>query len=271
MNFRSGNKKSGYKDIPTISARISYMGNNFNIETGKKIFQILEKYGFANVRKMIVDQRRCNKATQREILISVKTEFNENCFANAYCDRRTAGIYLLKKESDIEGCEIDIYNTRNNIGTERVIHNCNYICINSTHGRLENPDNHDSFLKCTKELIEVSNALSVDVDDISNELVLYQKYRVKHSLNEVNTVYWGNYFDEELCNKYGFEKIITLSAYHVERIGNGMFFALTNSVLDYDSKEAKANRKAIMKKLNIRPGKRQFTFLKHWITVNSRV
>ena len=128
----------------------------------------------------------------------------------------------------------------------------NRLALSMTYGRFENPQIYSNFFSFVKAVIEDVDPACALVDDIAYSLHLSDVIGAKtFTAEHVQQIYWGNYFGADWCRQCGIEDGKDIPAYSVEKIGSGVFFTLSDNVLDFDSVECDARRARIRKYLGL--------------------
>lgn len=122
----------------------------------------------------------------------------------------------------------------------------NILTIQSTYGRMYDQANYSKFFACIKELIGILNPFYASIDDVSNTLRLMDRAKEPHFVpDRIQAVYWGNYWGEDHCKKIGVGKVLNIPVAYVEQIGRGVYFALSDSVQGFASKETEVARRKV--------------------------
>lgn len=235
---------------PLISGTLYYYDIEYERQTAQNVFEILEKYYLCSPRKIFANKLTSNKYTDYD-------ELSKQLFINAYCEKDVFEIDVLcsQNENNTDFWRIYwglTYYKNSRIVGSKTLMPWNTLSIQSTHERLRNPIIYNIFLKTFKELIQYLSPFYATIDDISNRNHLMDKIHAPHFIpDEIQEIYWGNYFGEKHCKNFKMENSTNIPAQNIERIGNGVFFTLTDFALDFASKEAKNNRNKIKKHLKM--------------------
>lgn len=235
--FKKNNK-------PMIGATVFYYDTDYKRETAEKVLAILKKHNMF----------------PSELIYAGKLTNNKYEKINGQAEELFSFAYSAK-----DVLEIDVANDKYGTDYWRVLWGLTYLknsrivgakaffpwntlTIHSAYDRLKDKEKYESFINCVKDLIKALNPFYASIDDVGNKNILLNNAREQYFVPErIQTIYWGNYFGEAHCEKYGFEKIMRLPDVAVEQVGNGIYFSLTESVFDFSSKEVRTKRKAIAK------------------------
>lgn len=235
---------------PLIDATIYYYDIEYKRETAQKVLDILKRHNLFPPEKICLGPLTRNKY----LFASDQTEKQ---FVDAYAEK---DVFLIDMASapfakpgnlwevhwTLTYCKGSDYD-----GTGKFMP-WNILTISSTHGRMHDPLNYEQFFSAAKELIELLDPFYANIDDVSNSVKLMRKSCEKHfSPDHVQQIYWGNYFGKQFCENIGREKIMNIPVTHIEPIGQGIYFTLTNSVFDFSSRECDIFRKAIKQSLKL--------------------
>ena len=234
---------------PIISASLFYYDTQYDSETARKVLQILDQHTMFPPDKIHADILTNNRYIKADVCA-------KDIFVKAYSEKDVLGIDMASGDSR----KVTDYWRFNwkltyNKNQRQVIGNkfkpWNIITLQSTYGRLQNEEEF-FFIDCVKALIKAVSPFYASIDDIANKLELQNLCNETHfTPDKVQTIYWGNYFGREYTNRYGLEKIMSLPAYECEKIDDGVFFALSDSLHNYGGKEVVQRRKQIKRILQI--------------------
>ena len=126
----------------------------------------------------------------------------------------------------------------------------NTLTIQSTYGRLYNEANAMNYLNCIKELIAFLSPFYASVDELKTKVELMGKTPEQHFVSDkVQEIFWGNFWGEEFCKRYDANGILESTECHIETIGNGIFFTLSESMHDSQTHKIDTYRRIIKKHL----------------------
>lgn len=233
---------------PIITCSIFYYDVDYKKSTGQQVLNILAKHNMFPPEKFYA-----GKLTKNRFVYA--SESTLEVMAQAYSEKDVLALDMGSGDSR----EVDDYwrvqwnltfYKSSKIVTNPVFMPWNVLSIYSTHKRMNDPAVYSSFFSCMRELIEFLCPFYAVVDDVSNKVKLMNRAHETHFVPErIQEIYWGNYFGEFHCKHYGTKKIKEIPINNVNRIGNGIFFTLTDHVLDYESRECKQARSAVKKHL----------------------
>lgn len=124
------------------------------------------------------------------------------------------------------------------------------ITLDTTYGLLKDVYQYNNYLSCVKELIRLVKPFHAGIDDVSNWNALMEKVNEDcYTPKYIQQIFWGNYFGETHCAKYGMKELLSLPADSLEVINGGVLFFLTGNIFDFASKECDLKRKTVKKYL----------------------
>lgn len=229
---------------PVIICSIFYYDLEYKKETGEQVINILEKYNMYPPEKFYA-----GKITKNKFIYA--NNLTKELLIDAYSEKDVFGIDMAsgnsRRVTDYWRVEWDwTFYKNSKLAVEPVFKPWNVLSIHSTYGRLNNSNIYKAFFSCIKELIEVLTPFYASIDDVSNKVTLMNKTKERYFIPErIQEIYWGNYFGEEHCDYYGLEKLKSIPAVHVEKLGKGIYFSLTDNVFEFDSLECKLLRRKI--------------------------
>ena len=229
---------------PVITCSIFYYDTDYKKNTGKQVLDVLEKYNMFPPEKFYA-----GKLTKNRFIYA--SEATKEVLTQAYSEKDILALDMAsgdsRKVDDYWRVQWNLSFLKNSkIAVRPTFMPWNVLSIYSTHERMNDPAIYLEFFSCMRELIEFLHPFYAVVDDVSNKVKLmdlaHEPYFVPDRIQEI---YWGNYFGEFHCEHYGIDKINAIPANNVEEIGNGVFFSLTNHVLEYGSRECQNVRRIV--------------------------
>ena len=235
-------------ELPFYCAYLFYYDTEYSIATSEKVATILGKYGMFPSKLIYADKLTENRY--------VKTDANtKDIFVKAYAEDDVFQVSLVSDDNEnaTEYWKIDwtftFYKNSNRTGGNR-FKPWNTLAIKSTHNRLNEVPEYEDFLFCAKELIEVLNPFYMYIDDAGNWVrLMHGKHRF--TPGKIQEIFWGNYFGHDYYKTIGIESMFAIPAYDIQRIGDGVFFALTDHISSYNSKDVRKKRIVIKKYLKM--------------------
>lgn len=246
--------KYEYYEKPEIKLTVFYYDNEYSdASIAEKVLANLEKYGFFPPEKMYIDRMTKGR------YLKYKPEMRD-MFVEAYCKSGVMSIGMAdgnsRKVEDL--WEFDwnftFYKTlmlenRPHTGTVKP---WNTLSLRMTYGRFKDPAIYANYFSFAKAVICDIDPVFARIDDIAYGLYLRDRLGLDFmTLDHAQQIYWGNYFGSDWCKKYGISDGVDIPAYTVEKLGNGVFFTLSDNVLDFASAECDARRARIRKRLGI--------------------
>ena len=235
---------------PIINCSIFYYDKEYKKCTAEQVFDILTKYGMFPPEKFYA-----GKLTKNRFVSS--GERTKDILIQGYSEKNVLELDMASGNSrKVEDYwRVDWFLTfykNSKLAVKPVFEPWNILSIHSTHGRLNDSKIYADFFGCAKELIALLGPFYASIDDVNNKVMLMDRARESHFVpDRIQEIYWGNYFGEYHCNHYGIDKMKRVPAKNVEAIGNGVFFTLTDHVLEFDSRECNATRRIIKKSLDM--------------------
>ena len=238
-------------EIPLFETSIFYYDIQYDIKTAETVFAILDKYGMSNAEKIYAGKLTKNR------YVSAKDN-TKNIFTKAYSEKNVLEIDMANGD----GCNVTefwkvdwglTFYKNSKIDVKPTFMPWNVLTVKSTYGRLQEKKIYDDYMSCVLELIEVLQPFYATIDDVSNYAYLLRKAKEPHFIpDKIQCIYWGNYFGKQYCDKYKEDYIANIPAYSVKKIGDGVFFTLSESIFDFNSPETKAMRRKLKKYLFVK-------------------
>lgn len=229
---------------PIITCSIFYYDTDYKKNTGKQVLNILEKYNMFPPEKFYA-----GKLTKNRFVYASET--TKEVMAQAYSEKDVLALDMASGDSQ----KVDDYwrvqwnltfYKSSKIVVKPVFIPWNVLSIYSTHKRINEPAIYSEFFSCMRELIEFLCPFYAVVDDVSNKVKLLDLAHESHFVpDRIQEIYWGNYWGESHCLQYGIDKVNKIPAKNIEKIGKGIFFSLTNHVLEYASDDCNNVRKTV--------------------------
>ena len=239
-------------ETPIFKTSIFYYDTEYDISTAETVFETLDKYGMSDAEKIYADRLTQNR------FISTKNN-TKSIFTKAYAEKDVYVIDMANGDGRkiTEFWQIDwrltYYKESKKDDLKSTFIPWNVLSIDSTYGRLREKSTYEAYMSCALELIQKLNPFYAKIDDVDNCVGLMDKAREKHFVpNKIQCIYWGNYFGKQYCDKFKEDYIANIPAYSVKKIGDGVFFTLSESIFDFNSPETKAMRRKLKKYLSAR-------------------
>jgi len=238
-------------EVPQFKATLYYYDFDYNSTTAEQIVSVLEQYNFFPPERICADKLTKNRYKKAN-------EHTAKLFVQAYSEKDVFSIETTAAVGSGEDREKEFWKVVLGFTyykNSRLVGSCkfkpwNTLSIYSTRGRLQNSDNYNDFINCVRHLIATIKPFQACIDDVANCVELMDKVKATHFTPHIlQQIYWGNYYGEGYKTLLGENCILQLPAFKTESIGDGVFFALSDSLLDFDSKEVETRRKDIWKHL----------------------
>ena len=234
-----------YSDFeqPIIKCSIFYYDTEYNKHTAERVLDILEKYNFFPPEKFYAEGLTKNRFIRT-------SEQTKEVMIQAYNEKDVFGVDMSSGDSrkviDYWRVEWNFTFHKSKKTIDSTFKPWNILSIHSTHGRFNDPLMYEVYFDCIKELIKFLDPFYASVDDVDNKVKLMDLTGETHFVpKRIQQIYWGNYFGAIHCESFGYDKVCNIPAKNVEKIGAGVFFTLTDHVLEYDSIKCKRERNRI--------------------------
>lgn len=228
-----------------------YYDSEYNSDLAYEVFSVLEKHKFFPPKKVYADL-----LTKRKF-VNYSPDMR-SLLVKAYSEKNVFGIDMATGNNTSENdywrltWDFTFYKNEKLCVTPQFMP-WNVLSLYSTHGLLEDEGIYRNYLSCLLELITVIDPFYMKIDDVSNSVDLLAKIKQTHfTPGCVQQIYWGNYFGPQYCSKYNVFASNVIPAYKSESVGNGIFFTLSDNLLDFSSDECITRRKEILKYLQIK-------------------
>ena len=243
-------------EVPQFKATLFYYDSNYEKQTAEKIISVLEQFDFFPPDRICADKltkNRYEKANEHTPKLFVQA-YNEK---DVFCIETASAVETVKdKEKDFWKVVLGLTYHK----SSKLVGSCkfkpwNTLSIYSTYGRLQDNNKYSDFINCVKCLISTVKPFYAHIDDVANCVKLMDEVKAEHFVpNVVQQIYWGNYYGEGYESLLGENCILLLPAFKAESIGDGIFFTLSDSLLDFNSKETEYQRKKLWKHLSNNTG-----------------
>lgn len=239
---------------PEISFALFYYDEDYERSTSEKVLNSLEKYGFFPPEKIYIDRMTRGrfvyyKPHMREMFIEAYSKPGVCNMSMADGDSRKVE-ELWKFDWGFTFIKTKMLTKEPRRGTLKP---WNVLTLSMTYGRFRDPEIYSNFFSFAKSVITDIDPFYARLDDIANGLDVF------HSVNEdcfepgrIQQIYWGNYLGSDYCEKYNVGDGSGIPAYSVEKLGNGVFFTLSDNVLDFASEECVRRREMLRKHFDLK-------------------
>ena len=127
----------------------------------------------------------------------------------------------------------------------------NDLMISISHEYFQNQENLNIFLNIFAKITTTINCMYGLIHDMSDSLRITQN-RPYDILNKVPDIFWGNYFGSEYISKLGENKLLSVEAFVIKRISNGIYIQLTDSPFNFNDKKTEKMRQKIKKQIGLK-------------------
>lgn len=238
-------------EIPEFKAAICYFDEHAPQDLPIKLKEILEKHGyfpsvFINADRLTRGRYLRYKDKMYSYLEDMYGTKDIVYLALKNCDNLNAASYWHMTWS------ATFYKSSSSVAHKP----WNILSFSITYDKLQDESEYNKFFDCVKDCISLVHPVYARIDDVDMNVTMSQvtgQNRVMPTkYGEVKAINWGNYFSEEYCKTYNLTPEC-LSNVKYEIINNGIYFTLTDSALDYASKECLKKRKQLVRRLGIKP------------------
>ena len=216
----------------------------YSAEVAYKVLETLKRYEMFPPHKI-----HAGKLTKNRFVLANKQ--TSEVFVDAYSEKDVFGIDMASGDSRTSDdfWRVDwgftYYKNSKLLGSCKFLP-WNTLTIQSTYGRLENDAISHAFMSCVRDLILLLDPFYASIDDLGNKVYLMGKTRDKHFVpDQVQEIFWGNYWGPDHCQRYGTNQLFDVAGCNIETIGKGVFFSLSNSMLENKSQAIDCLRKQI--------------------------
>lgn len=234
---------------PIIRATIYYYDTKYALNTSYAVLNVLKKYHMYPPEKINADKLTKNRFISFD-------ENTDNLFSKAYCEKDVLQIDIasgnIRSTADYWRVSwgLTFYKNSKLAVSAPQFMPWNTLSIDSSHTRLEDTSKESAYLSCIKELIEILNPFYVSIDDVNNKVLLMNQVKeTKFVPDRVQQIFWGNYWGPSFCVQYR-DAVLKIPAKNVELCNNGVFFTLSDNILDFNTNECRIGRQSITRFLN---------------------
>ena len=137
----------------------------------------------------------------------------------------------------------------------------NVLSFNATYGWINKEHNRLNLFNCIHELVPILHPFNIQIDDLANSVDLVGIVDYGPHLKgtappepgprhlHTSPIYWGNYWGSDICNLYDVSKLSELPVKNLKELNGGVFFTLTDHVMEFDTSECKMVRSMINREI----------------------
>lgn len=229
---------------PKISATIFYYDREYCRETAEKVIGIAEQFGLFPPSKIHADKLtqgrfRVYRPSMRDIAVK------------AYSEKNVFSVFWelpnIKEETDSFTFEwtFTFYKSRH-LRVEPSFKPWNTLTLMASYGWLRDEANYSNYLAAFKSFICALKPFYANIDDVAQEVSLLQEVHAPHFVpDKIQQIYWGNYWSGDFQRQIDSFCAPKYPVSCFEKIENGIFFTLSDSLLDFDSEKVNKLRKQI--------------------------
>lgn len=245
MNEHMHGKNYGYKDYdtPEIIAFIFYYDTEYRESTAERVLEILEKHEMFTPARMWLDHLTGGRMRKY-------TPDMRELFAKAYADPDVQSLEwengMLKQTKEHIYFRWAVPFRKFNQQKESDDKIWNAIYFSMTYDWMKDLERQKHLMECVRELSHEVGAIFTQIDDIANARMLRHRTGARgYSSKYIQQIYWGNYIGQHLLSDIRLKKLCKMNLPYYQETGDGVFFALTENALDFDSKACKVQRRKI--------------------------
>lgn len=233
----------GYQDYetPEIIAFIFYYDKEYRESTAERVLEILEKHEMFTPARMWLDHLTGGRMRKY-------TPDMRELFAKAYADPDVQSLEwengMLKQTKEHIYFRWAVPFRKFNQQKESDDKIWNTIYFSMTYDWMKDLERQKHLMECVRDLSYEVGALFTKVDDIANGLKLLGRTQ-RYATTYIQQIYWGNYIGQHLLSDIRLKKLRKMNLPYYQETGDGVFFALTENALDFDSKACKVQRRKI--------------------------
>ena len=241
-------------ETPQIGISFFYYDDNYEPETAEAVTKCLEENNLFPPHRLLAghltnDRYKKYDPAMRELF--VKSYSEKDIFVTTW-RKGTA----RNKSGYFEAYWTLTYHKSSNKVGARIFKAWNIITIYATYAWISVESNYSSLVKCLHELIPILHPFNILIDDISNQSDLEGIIDTGLSKRtappepvprhlRTSPIYWGNYWGPDICKLYDVSKLAELPVKNLKEINGGVFFTLTDNVMEFDTPECKMVRSII--------------------------
>lgn len=237
-------------ETPIIRGSLMYYDSQYSADLGAQVQEVLEMYGFFPPEKIYAD------SLTRGRYIYYRDGMKD-LFPNAYSRKGIFGISMASGDSKkvTDYWKFDWYFTF--YKNKKIISNpeftpWNVLSLDTTYGRMQDDSLCKQYFSCIRALISLIRPFYAKIDDVSNSVILLDEAKEEcFKPDYVQQIYWGNYWGPDHCATYGMDNILQCPVATVEKISDGVYFTLTDSVFDATSRRCNKQREKIKRFLGV--------------------
>lgn len=239
-------------ETPLIRGTLYYYDDAYPAALGGQVRDALEAFGFFPPEKLYADVLTGGE-------YQPFTPEMADLFPRGYSEKEVFSLSMASADSSkaAEYWKFDWYFTfhkSDTLAVTPIFRPWNVLTLDSTYDRLRDPAAYDAYFACLKELIALIRPFYARIDDVANANRLLNAAKEPHFKPDyIQQIYWGNYFGPEFCDRFGKEKLLHLPAGQISELADGVFFTLTDSVLEAPAWKCGIARRKIKRYLNTLP------------------
>lgn len=217
-------------ETPRIRGTIYYYDDAYPAALGGQVRDTLEAFGFFPPEKLYADRLTGER-------FRTYTPAMAELFPRAYGEKEVFSISMASGDSSktAEFWKFDWYFTFHKSETLAVtptFRPWNVLSLDTTYGRIQDEENRATYINCLLALIQLIRPFYAHIDDVDKHVQLLKAAGEPHfNPDHIQPICWGNYFGPAYCETFGKDRLLAMPA-QVQELGDGVFFSLTDNVLD---------------------------------------
>ena len=241
-------------ETPKIGISFFYYDDNYEPETAEAVVQCLESNRLFPPNKFLSghltnNRYRKYKPEMRDLFIKSYSE--KDIFTTTWKNVSAKN----KAEYFDAHWTLTYHKSSNKVGA-RTFKAWNVITLFATYDWISVESNYWHLIKCMHELVPILHPFNLTIDDIANanslegivdDGLLKGTAPPEPCPRHLRTspIYWGNYWGPDICKLYDVSKLAELPVKNLKEINGGVFFTLTDNVMEFDTPECKMVRSII--------------------------
>ena len=230
-------------ETPEIQASIFYYEPEYTPTTPKRVFEILKQSAVFASLHMGLDP--LTNECMRE-----NTPDTQELFVKAYTESDALTLEWENEESQ-ETKEYIYFRwdpgfQKRSQKMESNHTSWSIITFTITYSLLKDLEWQKHFMECVRALSHEVGAFFTKIEDMANGVELLERIGIqRYEFTYIQQIYWGNYIGQHLLSEIRLDKLRKMDLPYYQETDEGVFFTLTDNVLDFNSKKCEAQRRRI--------------------------
>lgn len=241
-------------ETPKIDISIFYYDDEHEKETAEDVVQCLENNHLFPPNKLILGHltnNRYRKYNPEMRDLFIKSYSEKDIFSTTWKKVSTKN----KSEYFDAHWTMTYHKSSERVGSW-TFKAWNVFSIYATYDWIIDKTNYSNLLNGIIELAHILNPFNITIDDMANQLdlrgviddgLLKSIAPPEPGPRHLRTspIHWGNYWGPDICKLYDVSKLAELPVKNLKEINGGVFFTLTDNVMEFDTPECKMVRSII--------------------------